>query len=69
MSMPSPNNSFNPTRDSMTFMMLPAAQVEGCSRGRVNSGVRFLLNGVVQNHESVSLNLIAAQDFLCADET
>jgi hypothetical protein len=33
------NNSLNPTRDSMVVVMISAAQVEGCSRGRVNSGV------------------------------
>jgi len=33
------NNSLNPTRDSVAFIILLAAQAEGCSRGRVNSSV------------------------------
>jgi hypothetical protein len=36
------NNSLNPTRDSLVVVMIPAAQVEGYSRGRVNSGVMLL---------------------------
>jgi hypothetical protein len=35
------------------------------SSRRVNSGVRFLLNGKTQEPESVILNLIQAEDLSC----
>ena len=41
-----PNNSFNPTRDSMALIILLAARVGWLSRGRVNSGVRRLVEPV-----------------------
>jgi hypothetical protein len=52
-----PNNSFNPTRDSMAFKMLPCGVSRMLPRGRVNSSVRFLLNAQTQMSESIVSNL------------
>jgi hypothetical protein len=48
------NNSFNPTRDSMALIILPAAQVGCCSRGQVNSGVGWL-SWMMSDHPAKSV--------------
>jgi hypothetical protein len=58
------NNSFNASGISSTFIDNLDACFIVCRR--VNSGVRFLLNAVIQNTESANLNDYQAEDFLNA---
>jgi hypothetical protein len=51
-----PNNSLNPTANSATFIRELEGLIQSF-RGRVNSGVRFLLNGEDQRLKSSCLNL------------
>jgi hypothetical protein len=54
--MASPNNSFNPSRDWMIFIIELSYHLEGWLRGRVNSSVMSLL--------SINTKLIAAAPLL-----